>query len=124
MKTILVNQIETYSNGIVTFIVLQGLAYSFYFGSNKMFNCLIKDSNLLAEALTILFTVITILSVIAIKYFGNKMAELFPEYRKVLITITRGKIVAVSIFGLFPAFITFFYGTLSEVPKMCEKLIA
>ena len=124
MKTILVNQIETYSNAIVTFNVLQGLAYSFYFGSNKMFNCLVKNSNLLAEVLTILFIVITILSVIAIKYFGNKKAELFSEYSNILITITRGKMVAVSLFGLFPAFLTFFYGALVEVPKMCEKLIA
>ena len=124
MKEILIKQIETYSNSIVAFIVLQGVTYSFYFGSNVMFNCHIKASYLLAEILTVLFILITILSILAIRYFGKKKSELAPEYKKVLITITKGKIVAVCIFGLFPACLTFFYGALVEVPKSCVKLIA
>jgi amino acid transporter len=123
MKEILVKQIETYSNGIITFIVLQGVAYSFYFGSNEMFNCHVKDSTMLAELLTVLFIIVTIMSVIAINYLGKKNAELVPEHQKLLMTITKGKIVVILIFGLLPAFLTFFYGTLVEVPKVCEKLV-
>ena len=123
MKDILVKQIESYSIGIVTFIVLQGVAYSFYFGSSKMFNCIVKDSNLLAELLTILFITITTLSIIVLRYIGKKQEELFPEYSNIVTTITRGKIVIVGIFGLLPAFLTFFYGALGEVRKMCEGIV-
>ena len=124
MKETLLKQLETYSNSVVAFNVLQGLAYSFYFGTNEIFNCRVKTSNLLAEIVTILFVLITILSIIAIKYFGDRKAELIPEYGHVIVTITRGKMVAVCIFGLFPAFLTFFYGALAEISKSCEKLVA
>ena len=39
----LAKQIETYSNAIVAFHVIQGLAYLYYFGTNQTFNCLVKN---------------------------------------------------------------------------------
>lgn len=78
---------------------------------------------MLAEILFILFVVITVLSIMAIKHLGNKIVGLVPEYEKIFIGITRGKIVVVSLFGLFPAFLTLHYGALASVPKLCEKLI-
>lgn len=123
MKETFIKQLETYSNGIIAFSVLQGLAYSFYFGSNEMFNCHVKASHLLAEFLIILFVIITILAIIAIKYLGARKIELAPEYAKMIRTITIGKMVIVSIFGFFPAFLTFFYGASAEVPKSCQTLI-
>ena len=41
---ILIKQIETYSNAIIAFVVLQGLAYSFAFGTSAHFNCLVKTA--------------------------------------------------------------------------------
>jgi len=40
----LITQIETYSNAIVGFVVLQALAFSFSFGTNEFFNCLVKTA--------------------------------------------------------------------------------
>jgi hypothetical protein len=45
---LLAKQIETYSNAIVAFFVLQGVTFLFYFGTNKFFNCLLKTSGFLA----------------------------------------------------------------------------
>lgn len=123
MKELLFKNIETYSNSVVGFIVLQGLAYSFYLGSNESFNCRIKGSEWLAELLTIQFFVITILAAVAIRYLGKKLVEIAPDSRDTLKAISEGKIVAVCIFGLFPAFLTFFYGVLTEAPKACEKFL-
>ena len=124
MKEILIKQIETYSNGIIAFIVLQGLVYSFYFGSNEIFNCQVRTSTLLAEILIGLFVVVTTLSIVALKYIGNIVAELIQEYEKIVNTIMRGKIVLVSIFGLLPAFLTYFYGIPDAIPTSCQNILS
>ena len=123
MKETLLKQIETYSIGIVAFIVLQGVTFSYYFGASEFFNCRVHTSELLAEVLTFLFVVVTVLSLIAIRYIGLRKAELCPEYDKIFKNITMGKIIIVFIFGIFPAFLIFYYSVIREVPKSCENLV-
>ena len=124
MKEIITKQIEIYSNSIIAFNVLQGLAYLYYFGSNSIFNCHVKGNDLLAEIITLIFIFVTVLSIIAIRYLGQKFSELASEYEDVISVFTKGKMVVVAIFGFFPAFVTFKYGVLVEVPKLCVKLLA
>lgn len=122
MKTTFLEQIETYSKSIIAFTVLQGLAYSYYFGSNKIFNCRIKSADYLAETLTAVFVLVAILSILAVINLGKEKSKLIPEYADEVRSMTIGKVVVVVIFGFFPAVLTFFYGVLGMVPIYCQKL--
>jgi hypothetical protein len=110
MKEIIMSKIGNYANGLIAFVVLQGLAYSFYFGSNKVFNCTVHISAYLAEVLSEAFFVVTILAAFAVKKSGSLEIELAPEYEPVIKKLTRGKVVVVLLFGFFPFFLTLFYG--------------
>ena len=107
---LLAKQIEAYSNAIVAFAVLQGLAYSYYFGTNPMFNCLVKTTANLAVGLSAVFVVVTLLSVIAIVYLGRIMREIAREFAQIVQTIYRAKLIAVILFSLLPLAITAGYG--------------
>ncbi len=123
MQKTIFEQLETYSRSVVAFTVLQGLAYSFYFGTSETFNCFIKMSSFLPECLTVLFLVVLPISIIAISYSGKRMEELAPEYSTMLQKITLGKIAIVIFFGLFPAALTFFYGVMARAPDNCKRLL-
>ena len=106
----LVKQIETCSNAIVAFSVLQGLAYSYAFGTNDFFNCLVKTSHYLAEGLTLLFAVVTILASAATVALGRAMKGISGEFRSIVSKIYLGKVIAVLVFSLIPLAITIGYG--------------
>ena len=72
----LIGQLETYSNAIVGFAVLQGLAFAYYFGTNAVFNCLVKNAPGLAAILTAVFVLVTVLSIVALRYLGAAQQEL------------------------------------------------
>jgi len=107
---ILVKQIETYSNAIVSFAVLQGLAFSFAFGTNAFFNCLVKTSPYLAEGLLLAFLLVAILSAVAIVGLGRALKHLSGEYRGIVNRIYLGKLITLTIFSLVPLVLTMYYG--------------
>lgn len=120
MKENIFNKIGNYSSAIVAFVVIQGLTYSFYFGSNQVFNCIIHNGKFLAEALSILFVVVAILCSHAIRSLGSIESSLASEYEHIIKQLTKGKVTVVLIFGLFPALLTLFYGVLGETPAICQ----
>tara|TARA_R110000868_G_scaffold100344_1_gene275960 strand:- start:181 stop:558 length:378 start_codon:yes stop_codon:yes gene_type:complete len=122
MKEILFKQLDQYSLGIIAFIVIQGLTFSYYFGSNDVFNCRIHKSKFLSEILTFMFIFISILSMFGIKYIENKKMYLFPEYKIVGKNIIIGKSIIILIFGFFPPFLTFYYGYLGKTPDRCDLI--
>ena len=119
MKDIIIKQLESYSNAVVAFNVLQSLAFSYYFGSDQFFNCHVIMTKYLAGILTIIFIFVTLSSIIAIHYFSAKLIELTPEFNKMIVNIMRGKMATVAFFGLLPAFLTFYYAVLGETPTYC-----
>ena len=106
----LVSQIETYSNAIVAFAVLQGLAYSYAFGTNAFFNCLVKTAAYLAEGLSLLFGLVTLLSIVAIITLGRTLSRIAGEFRSTVTKMYLGKVIAVLIFSLVPLLLTIGYG--------------
>jgi hypothetical protein len=121
---LLTKQIETYSNAIVAFAVLQGLSYSYAFGTNAFFNCLIKTSSHLAEGLTLLFVLVTLLSIIATVLLGRALQQISGEFRGMVEKIYVGKLVAVIIFSLLPLALTVGYGVRDYQDKMQCKTTA
>lgn len=106
----LIAQIEKYSNAIVAFAVLQGLAYSYAFGTNVFFNCLIKTAPYLAEGLTLLFALATPLLVVATVALGRVIEQIAGDFRDIVRKIYIGKLIAVVIFSLVPMLLTIGYG--------------
>jgi len=121
----LVSQIETYSNAIVAFAVLQGLAYSYAFGTNAFFNCLVKTASYLAEGLTLLFVLVMLLSIVAVVALGRIVERVAGELRSTVRKLYLGKSVVVIIFSLVPVAITYGYGVRDYPAKAdCKKLVA
>jgi len=52
------------------------------------------------------------------------MAELCPEFKKVIIITMKAKVTIVLITGLAFGALTLFYGAFVEPPILCEKLIS
>ena len=121
---LLIKQIETYSNAIVAFAVLQGLAYSYGFGSNAFFNCLVKTASHLAEGLTVLFALVTLLSIVATMLLSRTLQQISGEFRGMVKRIYIGKLVAAIVFSLVPLVLTVGYGVRGYPDKMECKTTA
>ena len=117
IQTELAKQLETYSNAIVAFAVLQSLAYSYSFGTSELFNCLVKTAKYLAPGLTFAFVLVTCLMVIALLFLGRAMRSFAPEHSDLVRKVYRGKLVAVVVASLMPVAITFGYGVLDYPAK-------
>jgi hypothetical protein len=114
----LIKQAETYSNAIVAFTVLQGLAYCYAFGTSEFFNCLVKTAANLAAGLTLLFVVVSALAIVAILYLGRMMKQVAGEFHDAVRKIYLGKMVVVVIFSLTPLLLTLGYGVRDYPNKM------
>ena len=107
---LLIRQIETYSNAIVAFVVLQGLAYAFAFGTDPFFNCLVKTTPHLAEGLALLFAAVMLLAVVATIALCRAVRRLSGEYGGMVVKLYIGKLVAVVLLGIVPLVLTVEYG--------------
>jgi hypothetical protein len=116
---LLIKQIETYSNAIIAFMVLQGLAYSYAFGTNPFFNCLVKTAEHLAEGLALLFGLNMLLSIVATVSLGRALNRISGEFRSTVEKIYLGKLIVVIIFGLLPLVLTYGYGV-GDYPNKME----
>lgn len=121
----LIKQIETYSNAIVGFAVLQALAYAYSFGSSELFNCLVKTSSYLAEGLALLFLLVMALLILAIQFCRKALRKVTGEFSDVVEKIYLAKMVAVVVFSLIPLSLTVGYGVIADRTKVeCNKNIA
>jgi hypothetical protein len=115
----LLKQIETYSNAIIAFTVLQGLAYSYAFGTSEHFNCAIKTASYLAEGMVAIFAAVGTLSVVATVWLGRVVEALSGEFRSNVAKIYWGKVTVIAIFSLIPLVLTYAYGV-NEYPGKRE----
>lgn len=109
-RDLLIKQLESYSNAIVAFAVLQGLAFSYAFGNNATFNCTVKSAPHLAEGLAVAFVVLTALLLAAIAWLGRTLESVAGEFVPVVRKIYFGKLVAVALFSLLPLCLILYYG--------------
>jgi hypothetical protein len=110
-----VKQIDTYSNAMVVFAVFQSLSYSYSFGSNEFFNCLVRNADYLAYILIVIFVVTTGFMLFAVHRLGRAVAGvsegIAPEHAKIVKNIYRGKLAIVLLSSLAPISVTYLYAT-------------
>jgi len=123
-RELLATQIETYSNAIVAFAVLQGLAFAYAFGTNPFFNCTIKTVPHLAQGLAWMSVLLLALLVVATLALGRAARQIAGEFRGMVAKIYVGKLVAVIIFGLLPMSLTIAYGVGDHGNKAQSKTCA
>lgn len=112
-KTQLTKQIELYSNSIVTFFVLQGLAYCYYFGTNEFFNNLVKTSQGLSASLVLISVVTVLLGLIANTFLGKQVGDMTGvEYSDLVKKLYLGKSFIIFVFGVLPTVVTIKYSIL------------
>lgn len=113
----LITQIETYSNAIIGFVVLQAIAYAFSFGTNEFFNCTVKTATYLAHGLAVHFVVVTVFACYATVALGRILLRLSQENNQVVRRIYISKCVVVVLFTSLPLAITVAYGLLDYPSK-------
>jgi hypothetical protein len=111
----LIEALETYSNAILGFIVLQSLAFSYTYGTNPHFSCIVKTKQFLAEGLIVHFLFSTILACSAIVMMSKTMQRVASQHRDVLRRMYLAKIIAVLLFAGLPVVLLFLYGLESSV---------
>jgi hypothetical protein len=109
-RDLLIKQLESYSNAIVAFAVLQGLAFSYAFGTNAIFNCTVKNAPHLAAVLAIVFVLVTLLLLAATVWLGRALESIAGEFVALVKKIYLGKLVAVLLFSVFPLCLILYYG--------------
>ena len=114
----LVDQIEVYSNAIVGFVVAQSLAFSFFFGKEPSFRCVVVLEKVLALALSGHFVIGTVLAAWAIQYLSRSTRLLSAENHALLRTLYRAKWIVVVLFTLIPIFLLVYYGLYREPESM------
>jgi hypothetical protein len=113
----LIVQLETYSNAIIGFVVLQAIAYSFSFGTNEFFNCTVKTARFLADGLAVHFIVVTFLACYATIAIGRLLLRLSQANDEIVRKVYFAKCVAVALFTSVPLVITIAYGVLDYPSK-------
>jgi hypothetical protein len=113
----LITQIEMYSNAIVGFAVLQAIAFSYSFGTNEFFNCLIKTSRYLPHGIAAHFLVGTILTCYAMIALRRLLRRLSKDNSQAVGRIYLAKCVIVIFFTSMPLLITINYGMRADAGK-------
>ena len=115
----LAKQAEMYSNAIVGFLSVQGIAFLFYYGTNTFFNCLIKMTPFLAEGIIFSLVIIAILSSIAVRYLGKVLKALSSGSEAIVQNIYRAKIAVIAIFSTIQILTIFTTAVLSNANLIC-----
>ena len=102
--------IETYSNTIVAFVVLQSLAFSYAFGTSEFFNCLMKTADGLTDFVFYEGVTILVLSVAANGLLGRVLWKRAGDNAGLIGWLYTGKTVALLMFGSMPPLLAGFYG--------------
>jgi hypothetical protein len=104
-------QLESYSNAILGFIVLQGLAFSFYFGTSLDFKKAIQTFWSLSAILLILFAAVLVGSL----YVNGRISAALQKGirandKRLVRKIFQGKAVIIVLFGSMPILFVALYG--------------
>jgi hypothetical protein len=110
--TDLVKQLELYSNAILAFVVAQSLAFSFTFGTNTEFGCVVIAERPLALGLLAHFVLSTVLAVVAITYLGRALQRISQENQALVRLLFFGKCTVVVIFAAIPTLVLLWFGVL------------
>lgn len=117
----LITQIEMYSNAVVGFLVVQAIGYSMAFGTNSLFNCLLKVSEYLAVGMLSHFVLSTIGACVMLDYLRRTIQRLSDENAGILSRIFAAKMIAIVVFSLVPIGITYAYAVRDYPDKLkCE----
>jgi len=111
--TDLVKQLELYSNAILAFVVAQSLVFSFTFGTNSEFGCVVIAERPLALGLLAHFVLSTILAVLAITYLGRALQRLSQDNQALVRLLFLGKCAVVVIFAVIPILVLLWFGVLA-----------
>jgi len=112
-RTEIAKQLELYSNTIVAFIVFQGLAFCYTFGTNDRFNSTLKTNISLSVGLAVLFFVTMALALFANHFLGQKLEKLSGEYGRIVKAVYLGKAGVIGLFGALPIIVTVRYAIFS-----------
>ena len=119
----LVELLEKYSNAILAFMVLQSIAFSFTYGTNSRFGCLVKNEDMLAFGLVAHFAISTALACAATILIGRGIRQVLQHSAMsatILKRIYLAKLVVIVLFAAIPILLLFAYG-ISDVrdPQLC-----
>ena len=112
-RTEIAKQLELYSNAIVAFIVFQGLAFCYTFGTSDKFNSTLKTNISLSVGLAVLFFVTMALALFTNNFLGQKLGNLSGEYGRLVKTVFFGKAVVICLFSALPIIVTVRYAIFS-----------
>jgi len=112
-STELVKQLELYSNAILAFVVAQSLVFSFTFGTNAEFGCVVIAEKPLALGLLAHFVLSTVLAVVAITYLGRALQRLSQENQALVRLLFLGKCIVVVMFTVIPILVLLWFGLLA-----------
>lgn len=119
----LVDRLEAYSNAVLAFVVAQSLVFSFTFGVQPAFSCVIIADKILAKGLLAHFAVCTVLAVLAMQYFSWAMRRLSPANHGMVRTIFVAKSFVVAVFAIIPILLLSKYGLAAEPgSSRCARL--
>jgi phosphoglycerol transferase MdoB-like AlkP superfamily enzyme len=106
--------VEFYSNAIVSFIILQGLAFCYAFGSQETFNKKVKDDQWFVLALALVLCGVWLAAAWAIRRLREFMLAALtdPIDRDLMHKIYAGKIAVICIFGPLPIALLVWFGAL------------
>lgn len=108
---------EFYSNGIVAFLVIESMGFSYMYGSNKSFNENIKSSILLLLILIVMFLFVLIGGIVGINNLKNIAIDIFndKENKRFISRIYNGKLIIATLFGIFPILLLLFFGIINKI---------
>ena len=106
----LIETLETYSNAILGFIVLQSLVFSYTYGTDVRFSCIVKTREFLAVGLILHFVLSTVLACGALAVMSNTIQKVGTQHLPILRKIYWSKIVAVLLFAGLPVVLLITYG--------------
>jgi hypothetical protein len=104
-----IEALETYSNVVVAFMVVQSIGFSFTFGTKPTFTCLVHTADLLATGLIAHFIVSTVLACIAVAIMSNTIQRVATENIGVMKRIYLAKIIVILLFAMIPITLLFTY---------------
>lgn len=104
-------QLELYSNAIVGFVVVQGLAFLYQFGTNQTFKGLIQGHHSLSLTLIAVFICVLVASLYANHAISKTLQRRTdPSDRELIKKIFYGKGFVIILFNLLQILVVTMYG--------------
>jgi len=108
----LARQLEFYSNAIIGFITIQGIGFSYQFGTSRPFNAILAGNRLLSLALCIGHLVVASMGVYANNFIKYNLMTIYKENHEIINKIYNFKTLIIIFFGLMPFFLLLIFGVL------------